>query len=517
MLQQERQLLEENLPISQAKFKGYGAVGKTRSRGSSITSALLGQPNEGACLLEPAPEWGAAVEAGVVRTTYIREAKVIATSALPLYVTFVLQYSLTICSIFSAGSLGKNELAGVSLGAMTATITGFAVHQGLATALDTLCSQAYGSGNKTLVGIHLQRMVAFLMVVTAPIILLWEFSLPILEAIVPEKELCAFASLYLRILACGAPGFALFESGKRFAQAQGIFSAGTYVLLLCAPLNAVFSYLLVWHPKIGMGFIGAPISVVITNWLLPLFLFLYIYCFGGSECWGGFSKKALTNWGPMIKLAIPGLIMVVAEWLAFEILTLMASYFSTAHVAAQSVLSTTCSLTFQLPFAVSVAISTRIANFVGATLGDAACTTAKLGFMISAAVGLFNLLLMMTIRHQVAKLFTDDQEVIDLYVKTLPVGAVLQFFDAVGSCTAGMLRGQGRQYLGSYINLVAYYAIAMPISVVTAFVLNWNLYGLWCGVAIALFCIAVIETVILYRTDWDQVVEEARNRINLSC
>jgi MATE family multidrug resistance protein len=49
-----------------------------------------------------------------------------------------------------------------------------------------------------------------------------------------------------------------------------------------------------------MGFIGAPISVVITNWLLPLFLFLYIYCFGGSECWGGFSKKALTNWGPMV-------------------------------------------------------------------------------------------------------------------------------------------------------------------------------------------------------------------------
>jgi Na+-driven multidrug efflux pump len=192
------------------------------------------------------------------------------------------------------------------------------------------------------------------------------------------------------------------------------------------------------------GYIGAPTAVVITDWLMTLLLLLYVRFVKGSECWGGFSRAALYNWSPMIKLAIPGLIMLEAEWLAFEILTLMASYWSTAHVAAQSVLSTTASLTFQLPFALSVAISTRVANLLGATLGDSAKTTAQLGLMLAAGVGMFNFVLVMATRYRVVRLFSDDPEVIALFVKTIPLGAVFQLFDSIGTCTAGLLRGQGQ-------------------------------------------------------------------------
>ena len=40
--------------------------------------------------------------------------------------------------------------------------------------------------------------------------------------------------MYLR-----RPGYALFESTKRFLQAQGIFGASTVVLFVAAPINAV--------------------------------------------------------------------------------------------------------------------------------------------------------------------------------------------------------------------------------------------------------------------------------------
>ncbi len=61
---------------------------------------------------------------------------------------------------------------------------------------------------------------------------------------------------------------------------------------------------------------------------------------------------ALGNWLPMVRLALPGLLMVEAEVLAFEILTLAASYFGTTHLAAQSVLSTLTCITFQYVFPV---------------------------------------------------------------------------------------------------------------------------------------------------------------------
>jgi Na+-driven multidrug efflux pump len=88
-------------------------------------------------------------------------------------------------------------------------------------------------------------------------------------------------------------------------------------------------------------------------------------------------SSKLTIVGPMIKLALPGLLMVEAEFLAFEILTLASSYFSTTHLAAQSILSTITALTFQIPFPISIAASTRVANLIGATLTDAAKTSAK--------------------------------------------------------------------------------------------------------------------------------------------
>lgn len=52
----------------------------------------------------------------------------------------------------------------------------------------------------------------------------------------------------------------------------------------------------------------------------------------------------------MIRLSIPGMIMVEAEWFAFEILTLATGQFGSSYLAAQSILITITSTTFQIPF-----------------------------------------------------------------------------------------------------------------------------------------------------------------------
>lgn len=118
-------------------------------------------------------KWSEAVEAGKIQTTWQRESKVLAKYSLPLMATFLLQYSLTLASVFTIGHLGTVELGAVSIATMTANITGYAVYQGLATSLDTLCAQAYGSGRKKLVGLQMQRMIFFLWLLTIPIAIIW--------------------------------------------------------------------------------------------------------------------------------------------------------------------------------------------------------------------------------------------------------------------------------------------------------------------------------------------------------
>lgn len=402
--------------------------------------------------------WEEAVTAGKIHTTWQRESKVLTKYSAPLIVTFILQYSLTMATVFTVGHIGKVELGAVSLASMTANITGYAVYQGLATSLDTLCAQAYGSGRKTLVGLQLQRMVYFLWLVTIPIGVIWLSGTAILSAIVPEKETARLAGLYLKVILAGAPGYAAFESGKRYVQAQGLFSANLYVLLICAPANAIMNYVFVW--KLNWGFVGAPIAVAITDNLLPLVLFAYVYYIRGRECWGGFSRKAFKNWWPMIRLALPGLVMVLAEFLAFEILTLAASWIGSTHLAAQSVLSTLTALTYQIPFPLSIAASTRIANLIGATLADPAKVAARVAVVAAVLVGIVNITLLSSLRDYIPKLFTGDQEVINVVADILPLCAAFQLFDALAACCNGILRGLGRQEIGGVVNLIAYYAVS---------------------------------------------------------
>lgn len=400
---------------------------------------------------------------------------------------------------------------------MTANITCSAPFQGLATSLDTLCAQAYGSGHKHLVGLQIQRMVTFLLLLFIPLIALWAWSTEILALMIPEHRTAELAGTYLKVYLLGVPAFIVFEGGKRFVQAQGLFHATTYVLLVAAPLNVFLNWFFVWH--LGWGFIGAPISVVITQNLLPTLLVAYVYFVDGRQCWGGFSKRALTNWGafssslslsffflkcvvetltiifivrfvvspgPMIRLSIPGMIMVEAEWFAFEILTLATGQFGSTYLATQSILMTITSTTFQLPFPIAIAASTRVANLIGAGLVDAAKTCARVAAAAGVAVGILNVTLLGALRYQLPRLFTTDEDVIALVASVMPVCAIMQFVDCLAAISHGLLRGTGKQEFGGYANLVCYYVVALPLAFGTAFGLGWKLYGLWFGVSVGL-------------------------------
>lgn len=396
---------------------------------------------------------------------------------------------------------------------MTASISGYAVYEGLATSLDTLCAQAYGSNKPHLVGLHLQRMAILMFLVTIPIATLWIFSGPILAALVPEQELAHLAGSYLRILLAGTPGYFLFEAGKRFTQAQGIFSASLWVLLICTPVNIILNYVFVF--VLDWGLTGAALAVVVSNSLLPILLLGHVVFVRPSslECWGGFTKQAFQNWGPMVKLAIPGIVMVEAEWLAFDILTFSSSYISTAALAAQSVVMTICLVMFHIPFSVSVAVSTRLGNLIGCGSLSAAKLAAKTYAVIFVIMGLIDATFIAVARDALPRLFSDDEEVIRLASRVMPVLAAFQLFDATTALVNGLLRGLGRQTIGGYANLLVYYLVAVPLALFLCFGSpKLELAGLWTGCVVGSALITVSEGLYVIFCDWGKAVEAARLR-----
>ncbi|KAK7742880.1 hypothetical protein SLS63_000448 [Diaporthe eres] len=397
--------------------------------------------------------------------------------SLPLIATYLLQYSFFVITIMIAGHLGADDLAAASIGSMTMNVLGLSILEGMATALDTLCAQAYGSGHKVGVGLHIQRMVVLMGLSLVPIGLAWIFSPWILPLFVKQHHLAVKAGVFLQYSLVGLPGYGAFEAGKRFLQSQGDCNVGMVVLIICAPVNAALSYWLAF--PMGMGLGGAALGSALSNNLRFILLFLYIMSpFGkwSHVCWGGLSRDALRNWGPMASLSFAGVIVLIGEWAAFEILTFSTSYLSGGYV-------------------------------------DTARRATALYFFVFVFIGLFNAAVLYFFRYPIVSMFTKDPAIRELAVDSMWLAAVFEVIDSVVSGTNGLLRGLGKQSVAAFVAVAVNYLEAVPLAV-------WlelgapalGIGGVWIGFGSGVALTIVLECLYVRLLDWQSVVDKVKCR-----
>ncbi|KAI7859052.1 mate-domain-containing protein [Circinella umbellata] len=441
-----------------------------------------------------------------------KELWILTKTSIPVILAYMLQNSLQTGCVLIVGRLGAEELAASAFAFMFAMVTGWVLALGGSTALDTLCSQSWtASDNPHEVGVLLQRAYLVLLILFIPIAVLWFFVEPVLLSLGQELLLSQMTQVFLRYLIAGAPAYICFEATKKYLQAQGIMHAGTYVLLICSPLNLGLNYLFVW--KWNFGFIGAPIATSIIYWLMFILLICYIFFVDGAAGWGGFSRRALQNWGPFLKLVGPGILMVGTEWIAFEVVALAAGRLGTTSLAAQSVIMTTDQVLNTVPFGISIATSNRVGNLLGSAWPVGAKYSANLSATLAASVGVVIMIIMLIVRDSFGYLFSDEESVVDLVGDVLPWVAAFQIADSVAGSCGGSLRGMGNQHLGAIVNLISYYILALPLGIYLAFQHDFGLAGLWVGQCVALFLVGGVEWIIILCTNWNKEVENCFERV----
>lgn len=107
-----KRLFSTKIPVSQEAEDG--AI--PRLEVSEVTPLLSSGGSDGTVheYEDLDEQWEAAVASGKIQTTWKREAQTIAKYSRSLVVTFVLQYSISIASVFAVGHIGKVELGAVS-------------------------------------------------------------------------------------------------------------------------------------------------------------------------------------------------------------------------------------------------------------------------------------------------------------------------------------------------------------------------------------------------------------------
>ncbi|KAG6380107.1 MATE efflux family protein [Boletus reticuloceps] len=447
-------------------------------------------------------------------SVFQQEAKTLIRYALPVFGTHLFEHSIIMSSVISIGHISTTALAAATIGFMTANVTGLSVIQGMSSALDTVLPSAWTSNQPQLVGLWTQRMVVLQIIILIPIYMVWFNAEGLLLALRQDPEVARYASIYLKWASLSLPAYSFNCISRRYFQAQGLFDVPARIILFVAPINILLSYTLVWGPDpIRLGFIGAPIATSISYNLISVASVFYGIFFVKRTAWHPISSRCLTSLGTLARLSMGGVGQVVSEWWSWELVGLAASFLGPIPLATQSVLLSTVSSTFQVPYALGIATSVRIGNLLGEKNANRAGVAASASMFICICLALLLSGVLVAFRATWGYMFNGDPAVVALVAAMLPLVALAQFFDQCGAVLSGILRSRGKQTLGALINISAFYCIGTPVSLWLTFKQNWGLSGLWWGLTIGMAWAVILGSYFCMLTDWENEVERVMARL----
>jgi MATE family multidrug resistance protein len=413
-----------------------------------------------------------------------------------------------------AGHLGDLELAGMSIG--TNVIVGFVfgLLLGMASALETLCGQAYGAKNYYMLGVYLQRSWIVLTVCCILVSPIYIFATPILKLIGQPDDVAEIAGLVALCLLPLHFSLALQFPLQRFLQSQLKNNVIAYVTMVALVVHVLVSWLVVYKFKLGL--VGTALSLNLAWWTIVLGLLGYVFLGGCPLTWNGFSIEAFYELWEFVKLSASSGVMLCLENWYYRILIVMTGNMPNAKIAvdALSICMSINGWQLMIPLAFFAGTGVRVANELGAGNGKGAKFATKVAVATSSVIGVLFWILIMIFHNELALIFTTSEPVLRAVNKLSLLLAFTILLNSVQPVLSGVAIGSGWQSYVAYINLGCYYLIGLPLGSLMGLVFNFGVMGIWAGM---IFGGTAIQTLILaiitIRCNWENEAEKAKLRV----
>uniref|UniRef100_A0A7N0TDK6 Multidrug and toxic compound extrusion protein n=1 Tax=Kalanchoe fedtschenkoi TaxID=63787 RepID=A0A7N0TDK6_KALFE len=286
--------------------------------------------------------------------------------AAPAILTFLFRYSLGAVTQIFLGQVGTLALAAFSI--ENSVIAGFCfgIMLGMASALETLCGQAYGAGQIEMLGVYLQRSWIILTSTALLLLPLYIFATPLLKLIGQTAEISEAAGTFALYMIPQLFAYAVNFPITRFLQAQRKINVIAGITGVALVLHTLFSWVFVM--KLDWGMAGAA-AVLNFSWVFIMAAQLSYVLFGGcGPTWSGFSSRAFQDIWAFVRLSLASAVMMCLEVWYFMVLILFAGYLKNAEVSldALSICMNILGWTVMMAMGCSAATSVRISNELGA-------------------------------------------------------------------------------------------------------------------------------------------------------
>ncbi|XP_059443609.1 protein DETOXIFICATION 27-like [Corylus avellana] len=423
-------------------------------------------------------------------------------------------YSMLIITQAFAGHLGDLELAAISIANNVVVGFDFGLLLGMASALETLCGQAFGAKKYHMLGVYMQRSWIVLFTCCVLLLPLYLFASPVLKLLGQPSEV---AELSGRVTMWMIPlhfSFAFQFPLTRFLQSQLKTAVTAWVSLAALVVHVILSWLFVF--RLQLGVVGIAVTLNFSWWVLVFGLLGYAVCGGCPLTWTGFSIEAFSHLWDFVKLsAASGLMLCLENWY-YRILILMTGNLPNAEIAvdALSICMAINGWEMMIPLAFFAATGVRVANELGAGNGKGAKFATIVSVVTSVIIGLFFWLLIMIFHNEFALIFSSSKPVLQEVNKLSVLLAFTIFLNSVQPVLSGVAVGSGWQSYVAYINLGCYYLIGVPLGFFMGWFFHQGVMGIWAGMIFGGTAVqTLILTIITIRCDWEKEAEKATTHL----
>ncbi|KAJ9686018.1 hypothetical protein PVL29_015077 [Vitis rotundifolia] len=385
-------------------------------------------------------------------------------------VSSVFNYMLSFITLMFAGQLGALELAGASIASVGIQGLAYGLMLGMASAVQTVCGQAYGAKKYAAMGIICQRAIVLHLGAAILLTFLYWYSGAFLKAIGQSESIAVQGQIFARGLIPQVYAFAISCPMQRFLQAQNIVNPLAYIAVGITLLHILLTWIVV-H-VLDSGLLGIALTLSLSWWLLVFANALYILLSPScKETWTGFSLKAFQGIWPYFKLTVASAVMLCLEIWYSQGLVLISGLLPNPTVSLDSISICMNYLNWDITFmlGLSAGASVRVSN----ELGAARPLVAKFSVLVvnanSIIISIFFSAIVLIFKVGLSKLFTSDTEVIEAVSNLTPLLAISVFLNGIQPILSGVAIGSGWQAIVAYVNLATYYLIGLPIGCVLGF------------------------------------------------
>ena len=350
----------------------------------------------------------------------------------PSFLTNIMAFLGNTTTVVYAGQ-SNNEvwLAAIGLSNASVGIMMTSMLVGVNSAQETLSSQAFGANQLRLCGIYLNRGIMILNAAYLPLALsAGIFGEKILNALGQEPEVTAVSIDIIRIMLIAVFLWGHYDLRKRWLSCQRITFVPMIASFIATAVLVPACYIFMYTCNLGIK--GIAVAAVVKEFTALAITVVYCYCKPEiRQVMQPHSCESFKGWGEYLALSIPATVMICAGWWAFELITFMSGMLGVLELSSQTVAIQCMILLSLLHVSFQEVVCSLIGNCIGANNVPLAKRFFKLTLQVMIVLIAICMATTITARRQVAKLFTSDEEVLEMAIPLILLVGVNFFADGL--------------------------------------------------------------------------------------